>query len=200
MGRVVSFACTAVLMYEDEPADRVIVLLDGRVKVTRAGPDGQEQLVSIRGPGDILGELSMIDGAGVVGSAIALEPVRALVVGAAAFRRHLTATPAIALVLLEVLAHRLRDEVLKRGQCSASDSIARIAARLVELAERYGESSAHGTVIGLPLSQEELGAWAGASHAGVAKALQVLRELGWIVTERRRITVRDLDALRARAA
>lgn len=75
----------------------------------------------------------------------------------------------------------------------------RLAARLVELAERYGEVSDAGIVIGVPLSQEELAAWVGASHAGVAKALQTLRELGWIGTQRRRIVVHDLEALRGRS-
>jgi CRP-like cAMP-binding protein len=103
-------------------------------------------------------------------------------------------------VLLEVVGQRLRDAVLMRAEFPASDTIGRLAARLVELAERYGEPSERGIVVGLSLSQEELGAWVGASHAGIAKALQVLRTLGWIETERRRITVRDLRALRARSA
>jgi DNA-binding GntR family transcriptional regulator len=53
--------------------------------------------------------------------------------------------------------------------------------------------------IELALSQEELAAWTGASHAGLAKALQTLRELGWIETHRRRIVVRNLEAIRGRA-
>jgi len=76
----------------------------------------------------------------------------------------------------------------------------RLSARLVELCERYGEAAPEGTIISLPLTQEELGAWTGASHAGVAKALQTLRELGWIQTHRKRIVVRNIDALRHRSS
>ena len=64
----------------------------------------------------------------------------------------------------------------------------------------YGEVTPEGTIISLPLTQEELGAWTGASHAGVAKALQTLRELGWIQTQRKRIVVRNMDALRRRSS
>jgi CRP-like cAMP-binding protein len=99
-----------------------------------------------------------------------------------------------------MLSWQLRDTVLTRAEFSSSDTIGRLAARLVELSERYGTTSERGIVIGLPLSQGELAGWVGASHAGLAKALQVLRALGWIETERRRITVRDLDALRGRSA
>jgi CRP/FNR family transcriptional regulator, cyclic AMP receptor protein len=199
MGRAVAFPRGSVLMYEGEPSERVMVLLEGRVKTTRAGVDGRELLVGIRGPGEILGALSVIDGAPRLTSLIALEPVNALVIDARAFRRHLDSSPAVMLALLEVLGRGLRDALLKRAEFPASDTIGRLAARLVELAERYGTTSERGIVIGLPLSQEELGGWVGACHAGLAKALQLLRELGWIETERRRIIVRDLDALRRRS-
>jgi CRP-like cAMP-binding protein len=54
--------------------------------------------------------------------------------------------------------------------------------------------------IDLPLTQEELAGWAGASREAVTKALHSLRELGWIETGRRTVTIRDIDALRGRAA
>jgi CRP-like cAMP-binding protein len=63
-----------------------------------------------------------------------------------------------------------------------------------------GSRADGGVVIALPISQEELAGWAAASRAGMAAALRTLRELGWIETDRRRITVRDLGALRARAS
>jgi CRP-like cAMP-binding protein len=200
LGRIQAFPTGSVLMYEDEPGERVMVLLEGRAKLTRACIEGQQMVVSIRGPGEIVGELPCIDALPRLVSVRALEPVQALVIDSRQFRRYLEVTPGAALALLEIMSRRLRDAVLKRTEFPASDTIGRLASRLVELADRYGEESDHGVVIGLPLSQEELGGWVGASHAGVAKALQVLRDLGWIATERRRIIVRDLDALRARAA
>jgi CRP-like cAMP-binding protein len=76
----------------------------------------------------------------------------------------------------------------------------RLAARIVEIAERYGEPSGAGVAVALPLTQEDLAAWTGASRAGVAEALRVMRELGWLHTERRNLVVRDLDAFQARSA
>jgi CRP-like cAMP-binding protein len=180
MGRAVAFPRGSALMYERELGGRVMLLLAGRVKATRAGVSGHELLVSVRGPGEILGELSLLDGGPRLASAIALEPVQALVIDANAFRRYLESSPPAMLALLAVFTHRLRDAILKRAEFPSSDTIGRLAARLVELAERYGTPSERGIVIGLPLSQEELAAWVGACHAGLAKALQVLRELGWL--------------------
>jgi CRP-like cAMP-binding protein len=194
------FPAGAGLMFEREPGERVMILQTGRVKVTLVDHDGHETLLSIRDPGDILGELSFIDGRPRAASVTALEPVQALVISSSAFRAHLETTPRVAVALLEVVTTRLRDTTLKRSQFTASDTIGRLAGRLTELAERYGEQTDHGITITLALSQEELAAWTGASRAGVAKAFQTLRDLEWIETHRRRIVVRDLSALSARAA
>jgi CRP-like cAMP-binding protein len=195
-----NFPRGAVLMFEREPGERVMLLLAGRVKVTRVAEDGRETMLSIRDPGDVLGELAFIDHQPRVASASALEPVEALVIPATTFRRHLETTARVAVVLLEVAAARFRETTLRRSELTSSDTMGRLAARIVELAERYGETTEEGVTIASPLSQEELAAWTGASRAGVAQALQSLRELGWVQTERRRLTVRDIDALRARAA
>jgi CRP/FNR family transcriptional regulator, cyclic AMP receptor protein len=200
MGRLRACPRGSALIYQGERDKQLMVLLEGRVKVTRASRDGPEILLSIRGPGEILGELPWLDGEPRLTSVIALEPAQALVIDPRAFQRYLESSPPVMLALLEVFSHRWRDAVLKRAEFPASDTTGRLCSRLVELADRYGERSEECTVIGLPLSQEELGAWVGASHAGVAKALQVLRELGWITTKRRRITVHDLQALRTRSA
>ena len=195
-----SFARGAVLMFEREPGERVMLLLAGRVKVTRWAEDGRETMLSIRDPGDVLGELAFIDGQPRVASASALEPVEALVIPASTFRRHLETTARVAVVLLEVAATRFRETTRRRSELASADTMGRLAARIVELADRYGETTEAGVTVASPLSQEELAAWTGASRAGVAQALHSLRELGWVQTERRRLIVRDIEALRARAA
>lgn len=200
LGRRREFASGAVLMYEGEPGERVMILESGRVKVTRIEAGGHETLLSIRDPGDIVGELAVIDQGDRLGTVTALEPVRALVVAASVFRAHLESAPRVAVVLLEVVARRFRETTVKRSQFAASDTVGRLAARIVELSERYGSGGEGGIDIELALSQDELAAWTGASRAGVAKALQTLRELGWIETRRRRIVVCQPDALRGRAA
>jgi CRP/FNR family transcriptional regulator, cyclic AMP receptor protein len=194
-----SFPRGAVLMFQSEPGARVMLLLSGRVKVARVDNDGHETLLSIRDPGDVLGELALIDGLPHIATVSALEPVQALVTSAQVFRSHLEITPRVAVALLEVVTRRFRETTLKRSQFSASDTMGRLAARIVELAERYGESSDEGVTVTSPLSREDLAAWTGASRAGVAHALQTLRELGWVHTERRQLLVRDLQALRSRA-
>jgi CRP/FNR family transcriptional regulator, cyclic AMP receptor protein len=195
-----AFPRGSLLMFEQEPGERVMILLAGRVKISRVGEDGREVLLGIRDPGDVLGELAFIDGHPRIASATALEEVEAVVMPASTFRAHLERTPRVAVALLEVVTRRVRDATVKLSQAGSSDVIGRLAARIVELAERYGDATDDGVVVALPLSQEELAAWTGASRAGVAHALQTLRTLGWVQTARRSVIVRDLDALKSRAA
>src|ERR1700730_1850335 len=103
----------ARLMFEHEPGERVMVLLVGRVKVSRVGEDGREQLLGIRDPGDLLGELAFIDGLPRIASVTALDEVEAVVIPASTFRAYLETTPRVAVVLLQVVTRRVRDATLK---------------------------------------------------------------------------------------
>jgi CRP-like cAMP-binding protein len=169
------------------------------VKIASATDDGRERVLAFRGPGEVVGELSAIDGKPRSASVIAVDPVDALVVPAAQFKVFLERSPKAALYLLQKFVARLREADRKRVEFGATDTIGRVAARLVELCERYGKRTPEGVRIDLPITQEELASWVGSSREGVNKALKMLEGLSWIDVERRSITVIDGDALRRRA-
>ncbi len=200
LGRTFRVPRGAVLMYEGEPGDRVMILLAGRVKITRITDSGRESLLSICDPGDLLGELSYLDGEIRVGTVTALEQAEIFAIPSSVFRACVERSPGVAGALVAVLTRRFREMTLRGAQFGSSDTMGRVAARLTELADRYGDGCEGGVEISLPLSQDELTAWTGASRTSTTDALQAFRELGWIETRRRRVIVRDLEALRARAA
>lgn len=173
----------------------MLIVRSGQAKVTVPDRDGREVILGFRGPGELLGELSAVDGATRSASATALEPLVALGLPGDTFGRLLDHRPAVARALLHVLAVRLREADGQRMEFAAYDVPGRVARRLVELAGRFGTDCADGVEITLGLSQEELAGWTGCSREGVSKALATLRGLGWIDTRRRRIVVRDMGAL-----
>jgi CRP-like cAMP-binding protein len=195
-----SFSRGSTLLYQDEPDDRAILLLTGRAKVTRCDEDGRELMLEIRDPGDLVGELACIDGRPRVADVTALERLEALVLPGGAFRSFLETTPQVAAKLLKIIAGRLRETTLSSERYANADTMARLASRILNLADRYGLAEGSAVTIEMPITHEELAAWTGASRAGVAKALQDIRQLGWVETERRRLVLRDLERLRARAA
>lgn len=188
------------LMHQGEPGDRVLIVLEGHVKASFVDREGNEMVLSFRGPGDVLGELSFARAEPRSSDVIAIEPATAQALAASEFRAFLERRPSAALTLIEVLGRRFRDANRKRIQFGTSDTIGRVAARLIELCDRYGDPADGGVRIRLPVTQEDLGSWTGSSRAAVAGALRTMRELGWIETGRRRITVLDLDAVADRAA
>ena len=199
-GRLHRFARGAPLIHAGDLGTSVLLLLKGRAKVLTTTADGRQTVLGFRGPGDLVGELSAIDREPRSGTVIALEPVEAVVVGAEEFRRLLSERPSAALALLESLSRRLRDADRKRIEFATADTTGRVAARLLELCDRFGEPAPGGVRITLPLTQEELAGWVGSSREAVANALSTLRGLGWIETGRRQITVLDRPALEARSA
>ncbi len=194
------FAADSVLMYQDEPEEHLVLLLEGRVKVTRSAAGEHELLLAIRGAGDLLGELAFIDGLPRLATVTALEAVEAAILPGRDFRSHLESSPHVAVVLLESVAARFRESTIRRLQFAASDTLGRLAARITELVGRYGQQRGTDIVVEMPISQDELASWTGASRAGVTHGLQSMRELGWLTTERGRLIVHDADAIRARAA
>lgn len=200
LGLRCKFPKDALLMFQDEQDERLHLLLTGRVKITRAAPGGRELLLAIRDAGDLIGELAFIDGLPRVASVSALEDMEALLLSPGRFRQYLEQTPRAAVVLIELMAGRMRESTLRRLQFAASDTLGRLGSRIIELVDRYGEQTAEGFVVQMPISQDELAGWTGASRAGVAQGLQTMRELGWLRTERRTFVVCDIDALRSRSA
>src|SRR3954471_2296768 len=199
-GRQGRYGAAVTIVQEGDDAGPVVVLLRGRAKVSTVGGGGREAVIAIHGPGDLIGELSAIDGAARSASVTTLEPVEALLLPGSGFAALLERRPRIALVILRMVAGRLREAGAEQTQLGTHDVVARVSQRVIELADRFGEPGDGRIEIELPLSQEELAAWAGASREAVSKALQVLRSLHIVETGRRHITVLDIDALRRRAA
>ena len=187
-----------ILFREGERSDHVVLLRSGRVKVSSYTPAGGEVVLALRGPGDILGEYSALDRRPRSATVTAVEPTEGHVIPGPAFSDYLDQQPTIATELLRGVLSQLRDSDRKRIEFGALDAAGRLASRLLELGARYGSVGERGLEISLPLTQEELAAWIGASREAVAKALRTLRDQGVIETGRKHVTILDLDALRRR--
>jgi CRP-like cAMP-binding protein len=184
------------LFSEGDLSDRALVVERGWVKVASTNARGDEAVLALRGPGQVIGELSILDGEPRSASALALEDVEVSVVPANDLKRALDADPALARELLHELAARLRDADRMRLEFATLDTLARVSRRILELSERFGRQSADGGVeVALPLSQEELANWCAASRESTAKALRTLRDIGAVTTGRRIVTVQDREAL-----
>jgi CRP-like cAMP-binding protein len=200
-GRAVRYPKRAALFVEGDPGNFVVVILEGRVKVVATTAEGTEVLLSIRGPGDLVGELSAVDvdRSPRTASVIALEPIACRLLSADEFVAFLETHPGAAIELLRTVAGRMRDSERRRVEFGAYDAARRLAGMLVELAAVHGRSTDEGIRLELALSQQELAGLIGCSRESVSRAFIALRQRGLVSTGRRSLIVRDADGLRAYA-
>ena len=181
--------------------DDVVLVLSGRVQLVAYGAAQREVLLAIRGAGELIGEMAALGGRRRTASVIAVDAVEAGFMTGDEFRAFLRDHPDAALVLIRMLVRRLAEADRDRVDLATQDSVGRIAKRLLELAADHGAPSAGGvggTVIELSLTQDELARWTGATRETVSRALRLMRQLGWVSTDNRKVTVLDPAALRER--
>jgi CRP-like cAMP-binding protein len=200
LGREREWSRGEALVRAGEPAQSAIVLLSGLVKIHKVAADGREVVFGIAGPGDLLGEVSAVRQSDRSATVTALVSVTGSAVSLSDLRSFLTDRPRAALALLDLTLSRLYVADAHRLEFATSESLARVTSRIVELAERFGHPVDSGAIeAALPINQEELASWSGSSRESTARALRTLRALGLIETQRLRLTVLDLERLRAHA-
>jgi CRP/FNR family transcriptional regulator, cyclic AMP receptor protein len=187
------------LFYQGDPGTGLFVVASGLVKVLVTSEDGEEMVLVTLGPGEALGELSIVDGGPRSASAEALEPTVALVIT----RPVLLDLAARDRALTEALLHTL-GSLLRRLTEQASDLVfldlpGRMAKLLAGLAAERGSETPDGIELDANLTQTDLAGMVGASRQSVNQILQGFARRGYLQVRGRRIVVHRLDLLRRRA-
>jgi CRP/FNR family transcriptional regulator, cyclic AMP receptor protein len=187
------------LFAEGDDGDCLYVVLEGKIKLTRAAPDGRENLLSVVGPGEMFGELSLFDPRPRTSSASAVTDALLAELAHDKLINWLTGRPEVALHLLRALAQRLRRANDVMADLVFTDVPGRVAKQLLDLAGRFGEQQDDGLHVHHDLTQEELAQLVGASRETVNKALADFVARGWIQLSARSVVLLDQERLRRRA-
>src|SRR6516165_7820692 len=164
------------LFLEGQEGDRLYVVLDGKIKLTRAAADGRENLISVLGPGEMFGELSLFDPRPRTSTASAVTDVTVAALAHDALRPWLLERPEVSMHMLQALARRLRRANDVTADLVFTDVPGRVAKNLLDLAERFG-----------------------ASRETVNKALADFAARGWLQISARSVLILDIERLRRRA-
>jgi CRP/FNR family transcriptional regulator, cyclic AMP receptor protein len=187
------------LFTEGQDGDRLYVVLDGKIKLTRAASDGRENLLQVLGPGDMFGELSLFDPRPRTSSASAVTDVTLAALAHAALRPWLMERPEVSMHMLQALARRLRRANDATADLVFTDVPGRVAKNLLDLADRFGQQERDGLHVHHDLTQEELAQLVGASRETVNKALADFAARGWLQISARSVLILDAERLRKRA-
>jgi CRP-like cAMP-binding protein len=184
---------------EGEPGDRLYIIISGKVKIGTRYPDGRENLLTIMGPSDMFGELSIFDPGPRTSSATTITEVRAALMDRDALRGWIADRPEIAERLLRVLARRLRRTNSNLTDLIFIDVSGRVAKKLLGLAQRFGTREGGAMRVTHDLTQEELAQLVGAARETVNKALSDFVHRGWIQIEGKSLLICDSERLTMRA-
>ena len=184
----------AAVFLEGDPPGTVYAVVEGNVRISATGPDGDDLVLNRCGAGQLLGEVSAIDGLPRSASAVADGPVEVLAVPAGHFNRLLETTPGLALQMLRLLATRLRGATDERVLHRRGDAMTRVAAAIVEHADASGEPV--GAILRIRATPKELSAWTGGDREILSRVLAGLAGEGWIELTDEGIDVINLPSLR----
>lgn len=193
------FPRSTTIFKEGEPGDRLYILISGKVKLSRHAIDGRENLLTVMGPSDMFGELSIFDPGPRTSSAICVTDVQAATMDSDMLRSWITDHPQISEQLLRMLARRLRRTNNALADLIFTDVPGRVAKTLLQLANRFGTQEGAALRVSHDLTQEEIAQLVGASRETVNKALATFVHRGWIRIEGKSVLIIATDQLAKRA-
>jgi CRP/FNR family cyclic AMP-dependent transcriptional regulator len=183
-----------IIFLEEETGNYMYLVLAGKVKVSKAGSGGKETILAIHRSGDFFGEMSLLDGKTAPATVSAMEDARIISISGSDFHRYLLHNEKVLLQIINVLCSRLR-QVWQTQSLSSSTADARIRRGIYDLAKKHGVRDAHGTIIDLKITHQELAEMVGTSRETVTRVLARLKEQGIIEIAQRRMTLIDAEAL-----
>jgi len=193
--RVERYPATTEIYAKGSPGNSMMLVLRGTAKMSSVSAEGKEIVLNIMNPGDLFGEIALLDGGERSADAIAMTDCEILVLNRRDFMPILEHRADICMMLLRILCQRLRQTSEQVEDVLFRHLESRVAKALLHLAERAGLQAVSGSPVELHVSQRELGNFAGGSRESVNKILQSWHKAGWIELGKGSIVIRDMAAI-----
>lgn len=187
---------------EGERSQEVVLIRRGWVDIVKGNVDGREMVIAQRGEGEIIGELSAIDGLPRTATVRAATDVEATVVASGDFLELIDQVPGLSRAIMTHLAARVRQASGGLLELGVADGTSRVCGHLVALLDRNSvglDNTCESTSVYIG-SQERLGQVVGLHRSTLVKILSELKGLGVIGTGRGIITILDAQGLRKLAS
>lgn len=192
-----TYPAGANIITVEQPGEVVYIIQSGTVKIHIEQAGGTDVILAILGPGDVVGEMSLIDSAGRSASVITLEESQLFWLSGSTFQECLRTIPTFAQNLVRIMTIRVRlaNELIQA--MATLDVHGRVARQMLAFAERYGRAGVGDKiVIPIRLTQGDIADLVGASRKRVNQVMVTFKQQGYIsVDEKSRITVHDRKSL-----
>jgi CRP-like cAMP-binding protein len=186
-----------VIFLPGDPGTSLFFVNGGRVKMSRVTRDGKELTLAYRGPGEIFGEVCLVDGGPRAEMAEAMENALITEVPREEFEKLLERYPLIGTRLVKTLCIRRRELENTMEKLVFQDVNAKLGELLLQLGDDYGVDDARGTLVAVKITHQELANLIGSTRETVSLTLSQFKRKKLIATEGRKIILVDREGLRA---
>lgn len=182
---------------QNEDAHSFFLLLHGRLRVTQVTPHGEQIVVRFVSPGDLFGVAMAFGRESYPGTATALVDSLVVLWPSAAWPAMVGRYPALANNTMRIIGGRLQEAHQRLREISTEDVERRVAHAVLKLADEAGQASPAGTVIGFPLSRQDIAEMTATTLHTVSRIVSAWEAAGIIESGRQRITLRNRERLQA---
>jgi len=190
LGRLASrrrYPRDTVVFFENEEGDCLFMILEGRIKVTILGDDGREIILTMLGPGDLFGEMALLDNEPRSATAIAVEESELLLLQRSDFQAVVGENPGISSALIKVLSARLRRANHQIQTLALLDVYGRVARVILDMAREEGRRLKDGRIAFRRATHQEIANRIGTTRETVTRMLKDLERQGLVRVEGREI-------------
>lgn len=188
------YAAGEAIFHQGDRGTAVYIVVTGRVRIYVPTAEGQEVAVIFYGPGEVFGEMALLESEPRSATAEAMEETSVLIMGGGPFYRHLQENYQVALNLMQHLSQRLRATTEQVRSLASLDVSRRTVRTLLQLAGRQGSAAVDGIHLGR-LTQQDLASLVGTSRESINRALGALARKGLVAIVRGEIVIRQAEAL-----
>ena len=182
----------ASIFSKGDPGSSLIAVVSGTVKISISSPDGRSAILNLIGPGEIFGEVALLDGQARTADATANSNCEILVIDRREFLPFVRSQPALAMKFIELLCARLRWTSDQVEQVILQDLPGRLAGALIRLTERHKAAKDSRTIA---VTQQEISEMVGMSRESINKQLRAWSTRNWVRLEHGAIVVLELEPL-----
>lgn len=195
--REVGYLAGDVICHAGDPAERMFVVAEGRVRLVRHSLSGKDILLDILGSGEFFGSPGVPEGEVFMETAVAQTAACVLVIHRADFQNILKHFSGVTMKVLEVMSLRLRAANERVQLLSTLPVEGRIAHVLLGLGEKFGQKNRLGLLIQVPLSRDDLAAMTGTTPESTSRVMSAFQKDHIIKTGRAWVAITNWDGLKA---
>jgi len=184
-----------VIFWEGDKADGFYIIATGMVKIYKLATEGKEQILHILGPGEPFGEVPVFTGEAFPANAQAINDSRILFIPRSAFISLITLNPFLAMNMLAVLSHRLRQFSNQIESLSLKEVPGRLAAYLIYLSEKQDSDN----MVHLDISKGQLASLLGTIPETLSRVFSKMTDQGLIDVKGKNVRILNLKRVKRTA-